>query len=233
MPADPLAPHVATPAEIRERIQAERRGTPFLVYRDGDDRQVIVDLAGREHVTIGRRESTDVPLAWDSSVSRLHAHLERLGDDWLLADDGLSRNGTYVNGVRIEGRRSLRDGDVVAVGGTLIAFLLPSGASRPRHGDGARSLAALRPTPAQQRVLVALCRPFAATTYAAPASNRQIADELVVSVDTVKGTLHEPVRDVRPHGPPPEPEAGGAGAARARARAGQPPRPLISAGPAA
>ncbi len=35
---------VATPAEIRERIQAERRGTPFLVYRDGDDRQVIVDL---------------------------------------------------------------------------------------------------------------------------------------------------------------------------------------------
>ena len=27
-------------------------------------------------------------------------------------------------------------------------------------------------------MLVALCRPFAATTYAAPASNRQIADEL-------------------------------------------------------
>ena len=192
MGASPLHSHVATPAEIRERIQAERRGTPFLVYRDGDDRQVIVDLAGREHVTIGRRESTDVPLAWDSSVSRLHAHLERLGDDWLLADDGLSRNGTYVNGVRIEGRRPLRDGDVVAVGGTLIAFLLPSGASVSAPTATARgSLAALRPTPAQQRVLVALCRPFAATTYAAPASNRQIADELVVSVDTEKGTLHE------------------------------------------
>ena len=32
--------------------------------------------------------------------------LERLGDDWLLADDGLSRNGTYVNGERVDGRRS-------------------------------------------------------------------------------------------------------------------------------
>jgi pSer/pThr/pTyr-binding forkhead associated (FHA) protein len=190
--ASPLHSHVATPTEIRERIQAERRGTPFLVYRDADDRQVLVDLADREHVTIGRRESSDVPLAWDASVSRLHAHLERVGTDWLLADDGLSRNGTYVNGQRIEGRRTLRDGDVVAIGGTLIAFLLPSGASSSAATATARGpLAALRPTPAQQRVLVALCRPFAASTYAAPASNRQIADELVVSVDTVKGTLHE------------------------------------------
>jgi pSer/pThr/pTyr-binding forkhead associated (FHA) protein len=190
--ASPLHSHVATPAEIRERIHAERRGSPFLVYRDADDRQVILDLGERQHVTIGRRESSDVPLVWDASVSRLHAHLERVGDDWVLADDGLSRNGTYVNGGRIEGRRPLRDGDVVAIGGTLIAFLLPSGASLSAPTATARGpLGALRPTPAQQRVLVALCRPFAASTYAAPASNRQIADELVISVDTVKGTLHE------------------------------------------
>ena len=190
MGASPLHSHVATPAEIRERIQAERRGTPFLVYRDGDDRQVIVDLAGREHVTIGRRESTDVPLAWDSSVSRLHAHLERLGDDWLLADDGLSRNGTYVNGVRIEGRRSMRDGDVVAVGGTLIVFLLPSGASVSAPTATARgSLAALRPTPAQQRVLVALCHPVLSDPFGGPASNKEIADALFVSVETVKSHL--------------------------------------------
>jgi hypothetical protein len=49
----------------------------------------------------------------------------------------------------------------------------------------------VQPTPAQRRVLVALCRPYATASYGAPASNRQIAEELVLSVDTVKGTLHE------------------------------------------
>ena len=44
-------------------------------------------------------------------------------------------------------------------------------------------------TAAQRRVLVALCRPLAGPGYAAPASNQQIADELVISVATVKGTL--------------------------------------------
>jgi len=44
-------------------------------------------------------------------------------------------------------------------------------------------------TPAQRRVLVALCRPFRDGGYAAPASNQQIADELVVSVDAVKSNL--------------------------------------------
>jgi DNA-binding NarL/FixJ family response regulator len=39
-------------------------------------------------------------------------------------------------------------------------------------------------------VLVALCRPFAAgRTFATPASNRAIAEELVVSSDTVKSHM--------------------------------------------
>jgi DNA-binding NarL/FixJ family response regulator len=44
-------------------------------------------------------------------------------------------------------------------------------------------------SPAQRRVLVALCRPYRDGTFATPATNRQIADELVVSVDAVKTTL--------------------------------------------
>ena len=44
-------------------------------------------------------------------------------------------------------------------------------------------------TPAQRRVLEALCRPLAGPGYAAPASNQQIADELATPVETVKGTL--------------------------------------------
>jgi pSer/pThr/pTyr-binding forkhead associated (FHA) protein len=188
----PLDPHVATPAEIRERIRAERAGSPFLLYRDGDDRQVILELRDRDHVTIGRRESADVSLAWDSGVSRLHAELQRVGDDWLVSDDGLSRNGTVVNGERLASRRRLHDGDVVAVGGTQIVFIVPAGATSAGPTRTARgALAAVTPTPAQRRVLVALCRPFAGSSYATPASNRQIAEELVLSVDTAKGTLQE------------------------------------------
>ena len=109
MSHSPLAPHAATPAELRERIEAERRGTPFLVYRDGDGDQAIVDLGpAGERIAIGRRESNEVPLPWDTEVSRVHAELERVGDDWAIVDDGLSRNGSWVNGTRITGRHRLQ-----------------------------------------------------------------------------------------------------------------------------
>ncbi len=41
-------------------------------------------------------------------------------------------------------------------------------------------------TPAQRRVLVALCRPLAGDPHAAPASNQEIADELVLSIPAIK-----------------------------------------------
>ena len=192
MGVSPLDPHVATPAEIRDRIRAERTGAPFLLYRDDEDRQVLVDLRDRERVTIGRRASSDVPLSWDGAVSRLHAALERVGADWLVGDDGISRNGTFVNGARLQGRRRLRDGDTITVGGTSIVFVVPSGGSSERPtGSAEVSVVPVQPTPAQRRALVALCRPIATGRLAAPASNREIAEELVLSVDTVKGTLHE------------------------------------------
>jgi pSer/pThr/pTyr-binding forkhead associated (FHA) protein len=183
----PLELHRSTPRELQERIAAERTGEAFLLLRDGADRQVIVQLAGRERLTVGRRG--DVRLDWDEEVSRIHAALERLGDEWLISDDGLSRNGTWVNGERVTGRRRLRDGDVITAGRTTIAFRAPdeegSDATASAVGPGLDTLL----TPAQRRVLVALCRPFRDAAYAAPATNQQIADELVVSVDAVKSTL--------------------------------------------
>jgi DNA-binding CsgD family transcriptional regulator len=189
----PLDAHVASPRELQERLLAERAGTPFLVYRDADDRQVIIDLnAAPERLTIGRRASNAIALPWDREVSRVHAELERSGDGWIVSDDGLSHNGTYVSGERLVGRRLLRDGDVIAVGASVIAYRSPDDATQ-----GGSTITAMRPaapaavTPAQRRVLVALCRPLLGSGYAAPASNREIADELVVTVDTVKGTLRQ------------------------------------------
>ena len=58
-------------------------------------------------MTVGRRLEADVPLAWDPEVSRLHAELEFKAGEWTLCDDGFSQNGTFVNGLRIHGRRRL------------------------------------------------------------------------------------------------------------------------------
>jgi pSer/pThr/pTyr-binding forkhead associated (FHA) protein len=178
--------HVS-PAELAQRLAAERRGVPFLLYLDGDRRQRIVELAGRE-LSIGRDEDNDVPLPWDTEVSRAHAMLERVGTAWTIVDDGLSRNGSYVNGQRLRGRRRLDDGDAITVGGTLIVFV-----AEPRVARTTATTRIGRPpelSPAQRRVLAALCRPVLDGPFAAPATNREIADELVVSVETVKSHMH-------------------------------------------
>ncbi len=186
----PLAAHAASPHELRARIDAERLGRPFLVLRDGDGQQVLVELDGvRERLSVGRGTTCDVALGWDDEVSRLHAELELIAQEWTVSDDGLSRNGTYVNQQRISGRHRLRDGDVLRVGRTLLAYRRPElEESRPTQvaSEGA---APAELTATQRQVLVALARPYKHDEFAVPAPNQEIAAELHLSVDAVKAHL--------------------------------------------
>jgi hypothetical protein len=185
MQVSPLALHTSTPAELKARQDAQRAGEPFLVLRDGTGAQVIVRLDGAQpSLTIGRRPENDVALPWDDRASRLHAELHRVGDEWVLADEGLSSNGTYVGEAKLVGRRRLRNGDVVRVGGTLIAFCAAEDIPGTTSADD--SGAALSITPAQRRVLVALCRPSLGGRAAAPPTNGELARELYLSVDSIK-----------------------------------------------
>src|SRR5215510_5872834 len=93
----------------------------FLVFSDPDGSRQLVELDA-ERVTIGRRPSCDVALPWDAEVSRLHAELVRLGEEWVVCDEGLSHNGTFVNGARVRGRRRLQDGDAITVGATTMSL---------------------------------------------------------------------------------------------------------------
>lgn len=109
-----------------ELQEAQRRGDPYLRFSDAQGRERVLSLPGDwDRVTVGRAMGADVALTWDEDASRIHAELVRLADDWVVADDGLSRNGTYVNGERIEGRRRLFDGDELRVGQTVISFHAP------------------------------------------------------------------------------------------------------------
>jgi hypothetical protein len=189
MPQSPLQAHSATPAELRERIEAERSGRPFLVFRDGDGGQRLLDLTGLERLSVGRGSGNELSLPWDTEVSRLHAELDAIAGEWTVSDDGLSRNGTFVNETRISGRTRLRDGDVLRVGQTSIAYRRPEAEdSMPTQVAGVRlTLTDLPPT--QRQVLVALARPYKHNEFAVPATNQDIADELHLSVDAVKSHL--------------------------------------------
>jgi pSer/pThr/pTyr-binding forkhead associated (FHA) protein len=161
----------------------------YLLYSDPEGHRQCVELTEAwPRLTIGRRPACDIALPWDDEVSRLHAELMLIGDDWVVHDHGLSRNGTYINGRRVGARRRLHAGDALCVGATtiLVCARETSGvATRAAHVHAER----VAVTPAQQRLLDVLCRPIVDDGYAAPASNRRIADELVLSLDTVKGTL--------------------------------------------
>ena len=113
----------ASATELKDRLEAARRDAPFVLYREGDDRQRIVVLDDdRPCLTIGRQDASDVHLHWDSAVSRVHATLERVGEEWTLVDDGSSRNGSFPTAC--VGRRRLRT--VTNPGGyTTMVYVVP------------------------------------------------------------------------------------------------------------
>jgi pSer/pThr/pTyr-binding forkhead associated (FHA) protein len=121
---------VVTPED--EKL-AQESGTYIVATTSTGKGKVIITTGAQEgsviplllnRVTIGRATSKanwDIALQ-DPSVSRPHAQLERVNNVWMISDLG-SANGTMVNGTAItEKGRMLRDGDIIALGATLILF---------------------------------------------------------------------------------------------------------------
>jgi hypothetical protein len=181
----------ASEDEIEARRAAEERGERFLVYRDEAATQVIRTLAdGRGSVTIGRRPEADISIPWDPEMSRLHAELAMRAGEWTICDDGFSQNGTWVNGLRLAGRRRLNDGDLVRVGRTIFAFCdpVPVGTG-PTLVPGELS-ATPRFSEQQQRILRALCRPlFTDGEGINPATDEEVASETGVPLEAVVAEL--------------------------------------------
>jgi pSer/pThr/pTyr-binding forkhead associated (FHA) protein len=139
--------------------------------------------------TVGRGTGVDLSLE-DPTVSRLHAEIVVRGPHVYVSDLGLSTNGTRVNG-RPVGRRILAEGDVISLG---MARLRIGGLTTldPLEVDTVelRRIAAPDLTRRELEVLTCLCRPaLTQEAFVAPATAREIADELVVTEAAVKQHL--------------------------------------------
>ena len=137
--------------------------------------------------TVGRGAGADIRLD-DPSVSRLHAEIVRRGPYYYVADLGLSRNGTRVNG-RPVARRVLDDGDVLTFGAARCRI-----EGLPQEDLTAeaelRRAAAPELTRRELDVLISLCRPaLSDEAFVTPATAREIASDLVVTEAAVKQHL--------------------------------------------
>ena len=187
-------------ALLSERIREERRGLPFLSYRDGAGKQQIFDLdAAVSRVRIGRKPSNDIPLEWDAEVSRTHASILKVDDRWVLIDDERSRNGSFVNGQRVIDRHVLEDGDILRFGETLILYrspvatdVLARGRMDPRSttatATGVPTAVFLSET--QRSVLLALCGLLEeGGETSGAAADEEIAKQLSLDVQAVRENL--------------------------------------------
>jgi DNA-binding NtrC family response regulator/pSer/pThr/pTyr-binding forkhead associated (FHA) protein len=85
----------------------------------------VIDLHEGVDVTFGRSRSALVVVD-HPAVSRIHARVRRSGDAIEVEDLG-SRNGTKVNGERIDGPRRLARGDEIAMGPITAVVSITSG----------------------------------------------------------------------------------------------------------
>jgi hypothetical protein len=167
-----------TPEELEERRAAEASGRPFLSYRGEDGRWMVRPLPALGTITVGRSTKADVSLPWDPEASRLHAELSLRAGEWTICDDGWSQNGTWVNGLRLAGRRRLADDDLVRIGRTELTFRQPIAGTMSIPTLVPGQLSAM-PTfsEQQQRILGGLCRPlFGDGDGINPATDEEIAE---------------------------------------------------------
>jgi len=91
---------------------------------EGEDKGTSFDVTGVGTYTIGRKEC-DIILN-DEKVSRKHASIIVVSGDQYAVTDLASRNGTFVNGVRLT-RRNLQHNDLIRIGNTTLRFTVFDG----------------------------------------------------------------------------------------------------------
>lgn len=173
---------------------SDHAAAPCLTVRTGDGSGSVLELDPSDGtVTLGRRKDNTFVFD-DPRVSRVHATLQCASGEFILTDLG-SSCGTKVNGEKLVGAMTLRDGDAIALGPVELVFA--EGAGRTAKDDDTivlplTSEIATGPelSPRQQQVLERMARGM---------TNGEIADELGVTERTVKAYAAEVYKKLAVH----------------------------------
>jgi FHA domain len=166
LPAPDDGTRAVAGALLRDAAEGALAAGPRLVVLTGRDAGLRHPLASDQ--VLGRGRSAQVRVV-DAQASRRHARL-RLGPAGARVEDLRSKNGVFVNGVRIERRRAraLQPGDEVRIGETELAFEDP-------WAGGEASRAARPEEPARPRSRGPRARALAAALLAASAAALALA----------------------------------------------------------
>ena len=98
-PSDPMLGYGSPRGRTAQQLTLSYNGQHFEV--------------SKERFVLGRSKTQADLVLEDPNVSRQHAAIERVGNEWVLADLG-STNGCYIDGQRVS-RRPIADGDVIEI----------------------------------------------------------------------------------------------------------------------
>ena len=102
------------PLQSREKVRQ-------IAVVEGPLQGSHMEIASVEHVTLGRSPDNDFQLGDDFASSR-HARLFRRGSDWFVEDLD-SRNGTFVQGMRIDQPARVSVGPNIKRGRTIVRLM--------------------------------------------------------------------------------------------------------------
>lgn len=90
-----------------------------IFFGEEQEDKVFVLESGKSY-HVGRSAEAEIRLK-DIKVSRQHCRVRTDGDRYYLQDLG-SRNGTFVNGEKVQGEIELKDGDQIRLGFSVLQF---------------------------------------------------------------------------------------------------------------
>ncbi len=80
----------------------------------------IIDI-DRWETSIGKSKSNDIVLPIPN-VSRFHAVISKKQKEWIITDT-FSKTGVFVNGEKVDGKRTIEDQDIITIGSIPMRFL--------------------------------------------------------------------------------------------------------------
>jgi pSer/pThr/pTyr-binding forkhead associated (FHA) protein len=196
-----VAPANVTLAHLR-RMDLRQ---PHLVA-EVDGLLLLAAIPDRSRWTLGRAAECNLQIDWDPTVSRVHANVERLGNLLVLEDSGVSRNGTFVGGKRAIGRTRLHDLDEFRLGHTTLLVRVPASVTSTAATVTIRQRGRSEPvnldlTPKEAQVVIALLPKAGDDDAPVPIpTNREIAAQLDIGVETVKTHLKSIARKIAASG---------------------------------